>query len=471
MNIRNIAIAGVFSLCICGLSAQTRYTLADCEKMATENNYRIKNSKLDISAASQTRKEAFTNYFPMVNGMGGYFNANHGLLQTNLNPGSIISPEIAAALPPALLGAIPSTIPVSMMKNGTVAAVTATQPIFAGGRIVKGNKLAKVGEEASQLKLELTQDEVVLKTHTYFWQIVNLREKLSTITALEDMLSGLHKDVDMAVKTGLANRNDLLRVELKMQEVESGRLKVENGIRVSRMLLAQFVGADMGTFDIDYTPAGVGATGTTGSVSASEAESANRNAMGASYTKPESLYRDAFDAAGQRTEAKLLDQNVNAAKLRTKISGGERLPSMGVGGGYLYNDLLDKSNNAAVVYATVSIPISAWWGGSHARRHNKYMEQQAENEKANAIELMAVEISQTWNELVEAHKQILLAEKSIVSATENLRIVDNSYKAGTLPLTDLLDAQTLYRQSMNMHSDAYSDYQIKALRYKQITDN
>ncbi len=78
------------------------------------------------------------------------------------------------------------------------------------------------------------------------------------------------------------------------------------------------------------------------------------------------------------------------------------------------------------------------------------MEKIAENERANAVELMTIEIMNTWNEVTEAYEQLLLAEKSIPSATENLRIVNNSYQAGTISLSDLLDAQVLYSKSNNL---------------------
>lgn len=428
------------------LNAQTLYTLADCEQMAIKNNNRIKNGKLGVQIAGQTRKEAFTNYFPSVSGTGTYFNAHSGLVKSSINPQDVISPDLAGMLPAELQGALLSPISVSLLKNGMVGGVTATQPIFAGGRIVNGNKLAKIGEEVARIQMELTEDEVVLTTHTYYWQIVNLKEKLATITAVEEMLTTLQKDVNVAVKAGLSTRNDVLRVELQLHDVASNRLKVENGIKVSKMLLAQFMGADMIHFDLE-------------------------NRVDNDCQEPTAFFQDAGTAVMNRPETQLLDRNIRAAKLKTKMSLGEQLPTIGVGGGYLYNDLLNKSNNSSVVFATVSVPISGWWGGSHARKRHKLMEQQAINDRTNNIELMTVETNQVWNELVEAHAQIILAESSIQSATENLRIVGDSYKSGVVPLTDLLDAQVLFQQSKNLYSDAYSVYQIKILKYRQITDH
>lgn len=425
-------------------NAQTSYSLADCERMALENNRKLQNAQLSADAAVQTRKETFTNYFPEVSGQGTWFNANHGLARTEIETGGLISPELGAILPPELAGALPASVPVSLLKNGTVGGVTATLPVFAGGRIVNGNKLAKVGEKVAKMQVALTEDEVILTTDTYFWQVVNLKEKLETITAVERMLESLHKDVSVAVEAGMTTENDLLRVRLQQQDMASNRLKVENGIATCKMQLAQFIGAHMADFDIQYTTEG-------------------------DLQEPAMLYRNPTDAVMSRTETNLLDLNVQAASLKKRISFGEQLPSIGIGGGYLYNDLLGKSNNSGVIYASVAIPISGWWKGSHAHKRHKLLERQAVNERANNIELMTVETNQTWNELVEAHKQLHLAETSIEQATENLRIVESSYKAGTVPLTDLLDAQMLFRQSQNQYSDAYAVCQIKTLRYRQIT--
>lgn len=72
--------------------------------------------------------------------------------------------------------------------------------------------------------------------------------------------------------------------------------------------------------------------------------------------------------------------------------------------------------------------------------------------------MLAVEIERTWSEVQEAHAQILLMQRSVASATENLRQNRNFYDAGTATLTDLLDAETLYTQSRNNLTSAYAAY-------------
>ena len=209
-------------LCMAAAPGLSRtLTLDECRAAAEEHNRTLKNSRLDLDAALQARREAFTNYFPQVSASGGVFQAQHGLVQADFT-----IPQMGS-------------LPLSLVKRGILGSVTAVQPLFAGLKIVSGNKLARLGEEVAQLQLQKTAAEVRERTDTYFWQVVSLRDNLSTIEAVERQLAEIHRQVALSVEAGLVTTNDLLRVELRRQEVASERLKVENGLKVSKMLLAQ----------------------------------------------------------------------------------------------------------------------------------------------------------------------------------------------------------------------------------------
>ena len=122
-----------------------------------------------------------------------------------------------------------------------------------------------------------------------------------------------------------------------------------------------------------------------------------------------------------------------------------------------------------MVFAQVSVPISEWWGGAHALKRARIREEQAENDRLQAREMLAVEIEKSWSEVQEAYAQILLARRSVDSATENLRENRNFYEAGTAPLTDLLDAETLYTESRNNLTSACAAYRTSLARYMRVT--
>ena len=405
-------------------------TLDECRAAAEEHNRTLKTSRLDLDAALQARREAFTTYFPQVSASGGVFQAQHGLVQADFG---MTVPQLGTM-----------NLPLSMVKRGIVGGITAVQPVFAGLKIVNGNKLARLGEEVGRLQLQQTEAEVRERTDACFWQVVSLRDNLSTLDAVERQLAEIRRQVELSVKAGLVTNNDLLRVELRRQEVASNRLKVENGLKVSKMLLAQHIGADWHTFDIAASDFG-------------EPEA------------PAAYYVPVDEALDRRAEYLLSEKNVEAQKYRKRMERGKRLPTVAVGAGYLYYNVTDKDVDDGMVFAQVSIPISDWWGGAHALKKARIDEMQAENDRQEAREMLAVEIERTWSEVQEAHAQILLMQRSVASSTENLRQNRNFYDAGTATLTDLLDAETLYTQSRNNLTSAYAAYHTSLAKYMRVT--
>ncbi|MGN1264874.1 MAG: TolC family protein, partial [Muribaculaceae bacterium] len=83
--------AALVALLPAPLGAQHAYTLDECRTMALKSNLAVRNAANEVEAAQQTRKEAFTNYFPNLSASGMGFNADKGLLQMDLAPGMSMS--------------------------------------------------------------------------------------------------------------------------------------------------------------------------------------------------------------------------------------------------------------------------------------------------------------------------------------------------------------------------------------------
>ena len=429
------------SLCSNKAFAQA-YTLQQIKDSALQNNIAIRTAQHDIEAANQQRKEAFTKYFPNVSGTGVWFNANKGMAQTTLNLGENMSPELGAALaqslPQEALMALGNPISISMMKNGTIGSVMAVQPVFAGGQIINGNKLAKLGEDVSQLKLRLSENEVEKTAEQYFWQLASLQEKMKTIEAVDTLLRDIHKDVDVAVRAGVALRNDLLQVELRQNDINSQKLKLQNGLSLVRMLLSQYCGLRDTSFVITWQTDDAQLLGLSGS-----------------------------ESVAALPEYKLLQKQVEATGLQKKMAVGQNLPSVAVGAGYTYHNLLDNNHTFGMVFATVSVPITDWWSGSHAIKRKAIEHQKAQEQLTDNAELLKIRMQNARNGVEESYQQLMLAQRSIEQAKENLRLNRDYYRAGTSKMSDLLEAQLLYQQSLDKHTDAFADYQNKLLKYKQ----
>ena len=428
------------------------YSLQQLKDSAIRSNMAVRKARYAIESAQEQRKEAFTKYFPNVSGTALTFNANRGMAKMDLNPSEMMSPQMGASLaqmlPPELLAELSAPMSMSMMKKGTVAGITAVQPVFAGGQIVNGNKLAKIGEDVSHLQLQLSENEVEKTVEQYYWQLVTLNEKVKTLDAVDSMLLSIRKDVDVAVKAGVAMRNDQLQVQLRQNDIESQRVKLQNGISIVKMLLAQYCG--LGT-----TPDGQGF-----GVAMPQADSLSPAAP---------MPVSAASTLDLLPEYQLLQKQVEATDLQRRITTGKNLPSVAVGVGYNYHNLLENDRTFAMLFATVSVPISDWWGGSHAIKRSKIDQQRAKDELADNSELLRIRMQKSWNDVGEAYQQLLIAQRSIGQAEENLRLNRNYYQAGTSTMRDLLQAQLLYQQALDSRTDAFADYQNKLLEYRQAT--
>jgi len=168
-------------------------------------------------------------------------------------------------------------------------------------------------------------------------------------------------------------------------------------------------------------------------------------------------------------EYQLLGKQVEATSLQKKMTVGQNLPSVAVGAGYNYHNLLENDHTFGMVFATVSVPITDWWGGSHAIMRKKIEYQKAVDEQHDKAQLLQIRMQNAWNNVEEARQQLDIAKRSIEQAEENLRLNRNFYHAGTSKMSDLLEAQLLYQQSLDRRTDAYADYQNKLLEYRQAT--
>ncbi len=400
------------------------YTLQQCKAMALANNAEIRMADNSLRAASETRKEALTKFFPEISAGASAFKTNRDVIQYDV-------------LDMFTLG---------MINNGKAAGVWALQPVFAGGQIVNGNKLAKVGEDVAKIRREQSSDLVELQTEALYWQLVTLKAEKVTVESAITMLDSLAVQVKVAVDAGIVTRNDLLKVDLKRNSYESDLVDLDNGIELMKRLLAQQIGlgaeakADVNACVPEQVPA-----------------------------YPDNLLIQPSQALALTADHRLLVKNVQAKELEKKMETGSHLPQVGVGAGWFYHDIFDQNHNFGGVMVTVSVPISDWWGGSHAIKRKSLELANARTELTNLSEKLVIEMADKWDNLTAAHRKMEIAMDAIAQSKENLRLSQAYYEAGMNTITDLLDAQTLYRQAQNDYVGAYGLFKLSEAQYLNAT--
>ncbi len=417
--------------------AQKVMTLQQCLDSALKYNRTLQNATLSIQSSQEQQKEAYTKYFPQVQANALAFQAFDKIVRGD---GTI--PTEVAAIIPALASYAGQKYSIREFSRAYNISFSAIEPIYAGGRIRTANNLAAVQREVSQLEYRMKEKDLRQKITENYWKIASLKYDLNTVAAAEKQVDEMYRQVELFVNTGVTTRNDLLRVSLRRHELQSSRLQLENGQKVLLLLLAQQIGLAEQEIDIVADTTAV--------------------------SPPQSVYAAPALAVNNREELLMAQQNVRADSLQIRLEHGKLLPTVSVGlvgyntglGGFSHTigDVLKKNLANGMVAATVSVPISDWWGGTHAVRRKKIALRQAQNDLLDARERLQVDISSAYSDLEVAYKQIDIARASVEQAEENLRITSLQYKAGIENLTNLLDAETLNRQAHNSLSTALASY-------------
>ena len=437
----------IVGLACCGsVAAQQTYTLDQLKQLAVENNYNLRSARNAIQQSKEQKSEAFTKYFPTVSAVGAGITMNKYLLEADLS----LPDGLASQLPPAVSAAWPTNI--AFMKNGVFGSVSAIQPVFMGGQIINGNKLAKAGVEASEIQLEASEDQVELSTEQYYWQVVSLKEKLLTLNAIHQMLVELEKDVNNRVRVGAVNRNDLLQVQLRKGEVESSQLEVEQSLSTLSQLLAQHVGIANESIDV-VLPADLVDMGKSGEPAI-----------------PANLRQDHQSALNATPQYRLLEKNVEVHRLQHRLKVGSNMPKIGVGADYSWNNLMnDGGRGTGTLFAFVQIPISGWWGGAHAIKKQKLALADAREQLTDKGQKLVIHMNSSWAAVETSHKKLLIAHNAIIQAEENLRLNKDYYRVGSTKMSDLLLAEQQYQAACDRYTDAYANMQTKILEYRQAT--
>ncbi len=450
-------IAGLLS--VLSLSSQT-LSLDSCFALARRNSYAIKTAKLDVEEAQEVKKQAFTKYFPQVAATAMGYKAFDPLVEMKvedlLNDKVPETSDFLKTLASLVESKLPNSL-FSIMSQGIVAQLGAVQPIYLGGRIVNGNRLAKVGIDAAKTKEFIAERDVLLAVEESYWIVVDLEAKRQTVEAVQKLLDTVHNIVGTAVTAGLAVQNDLLEIELRQDELAAQKIRLNNGISLARQALCQSIG-------IPYNEN-------------LKLEDFNKVSASASMV-------DTKSAVQSRPEYSLLEIQLKAERLKRKMTLAESLPSVifGVTYGYAnyvspfdpsakyqFVDIDQKRFMNGLVGLTVTVPITGWWETSHKLKQSDIKIKKAELQKSEFAEKMELQTTQAFNSTVETEALVKQYSSSVTKAAENLRLARLNYKSGLQTVTDILQAQALYLQAQNNLIDARIENRMAVKKYEAYT--
>lgn len=344
------------------------------------------------------------------------------------------------------------------MRGTYMAGITLTQPLYAGGKIMTGKKLSKLGESIAAEQKRMTMMDVLVEADNAYWTLIAVRQKVKMLDSYKEQMDALYSQVETAVRAGFSTENELLRIEASRSDVLYQVQKARNGEDLCRMSLCRITGIDSGT-ELELTDTTI------------------------HVNEPGLLTGD----INGRPEFNLLKHQMDVTQKQIQMSRADMLPTVGLVAGYTYygniklNSMVDAGNGSLVPYSqefrdglgavmlSVKIPIFEWGANMNKVKKAKFDFRNAELELSKNSRLMNLEIQSAIKNIYDSYQLVKTAETGLKQAEENLRVTSNKYNVSMALLTDLLDAQSQWKQAKSNLIEAQTQYKIYETEYLRAT--
>ena len=443
------------------------YTLEQCRSLALANNKQLMIARQSMDKAHYQNKEAFAAYLPALDFAGGYmynqkelsiFSKDQLLPIKTFNPVTnsydfnlVTNPATGQPIKtpdgqyiPSQVALIPKESMTYDIHNVFFGAVTLTQPVYMGGKIVAMNRLTKYAEELAQ-QMHLSEAEnVVYAVDAAYWQVVSLKNKRDLAVAYVNLLDSLDRNVRLMEQQGVATKSDRLSVDVKLNSAQVDLTKVENGLTLSRMALAQVCGL----------PINAGMCVVDEEVRAGIVE-----APGLSATDIDSAYV-------RRHDLRALSLGIDIAGQQKKVALSSMLPNVALMGTYsfsnpnMFNGFEKRFSGAFSVGVMVKIPL--WhWGGDYAKYRAAAVDETVMRLRLDdAREMVNLQVSQASYKAQEAYKTYHTTLANLESADENLLTATVGFREGVVTSDDVMAAQTAWLKANSENIDAMIDVRL-----------
>lgn len=447
------------------VSGKCAVTLDSCRNMAIANNKQLRIANEKVVRAGYQRKQARASYLPALDAQASYlynqkklslieedaklptmnFDPSTGKYNYNVLTGADGKPVMVNGNPvPSQVALLPKSALTYDIHNVFAGAVTITQPVFMGGKIRAMNEITRYAESIAKHERDMAVENVIYDVDGAYWQVVSLKAKEKLARSYVTLLDTLKSNMMALKEQGMITQADVLNVAVKLNEANVDYLRVQNGLSLARMLLAQLCGLPVTT------------------VLTLEDENLEDFAL---TDTPASEY-DMADVWARRHDVQALELAVNVSEQKSVAERASMLPQLAIVGAYSvtnpnsFNGFKNKFDGMFSVGAMLSIPI--WhWGGNY----NKYREAKSETvirrlELEDVKEKIELQVSQASFKMQEALRMYSATRGNLENAQENLRTAQLGFREGVLTADDVMAAQTAWLKANSEVVDAMVDVRM-----------
>lgn len=319
--------------------------------------------------------------------------------------------------------------------NSHSNGLTASLPIFTGGKLKGTIKQAKANYQYNQVGVQRTYNEMrSTVTDGYFTMLqADNMQKLSaeSVARLEDHLKNVQAQYDV----GVVAKVDVLRSQVELANAKQTLIQAENSYQVAEANMNKIVGLPMDTnLKLDNL-----------------------------------LVYNAYDqnmddclayAAEHRPELMQAQYNVDAAKGALMVARSGHMPQVAASASQSWSDTNwpgDEKGNWGV---GVNVSMNVFdTGVTLSKIHGAEADlKKAEETYRDTVNAVNLDVRSNYLGLREAEKRISTTKLAVEQADEDYRIAQLRYMSGVGTNTDVLDAQVALTQAKTNYTQALYDY-------------
>lgn len=329
-------------------------------------------------------------------------------------------------------------------RDSAAYRAMATLPLYTGGRIERGIDAATAGMDAARLGETADAQNLKLRVADAYVSVLRAGRMLKVTESHVTSLEAHARDVGNLHEQGMVAKSDLLSVRVALADANQRKLQVANGLDLARAAYNRLLGRplDQPVALDDLSP----------------------------EATQEQFPVLTERALARRSELAALARQIEAMHHQAAAVRGETAPQVALSGGYGYQE-----NRYQVHPGQWMITLGAKWNlfdGGVAGHRASAVERQAaalSQQRDELASIIALQVRQTWLDVEETRKRLIVTQSAIAQAEENLLVARDRYANGLATHTEVLDAETLRTGSESNHANALFDAALAGLRLKRAT--
>ena len=411
------------------------YDLAECIGIALDNKQTLYSAELEVQSAEKGITGSYSGLLPSVN--------------LSTSSGRTHYPEQETISLDFENNKLDTSVSRSTSSMSTGLSIN--QTLYDGGRSFNTVRQARTNLDIARLNQRQTRIQVIQNVASSYYGLLQAQQLLDVA---EKNLNLSEQQVDLVQKqfdVGAVRKTDLLKADVARGQAKVDVLNRKTALDNARRQLFN----DMGMQDFGQSISAVADEWTDVQVPSSA---------------------DALVLLKTKNPSLLIQQSrISLGVLQVKMAKGVRLPSLGASMSYSANGensdaLMEAVKDDWIVGMNLSLSVPLYSGSrlSTNQQQAKLSQQKSENDYITYLNDLRVQVELLRKSLENYSEIIPINQSVVVSAEEDLKLVQGRYSLGSATILEVLDAQvSLIRSNSNLintvHNARIREKNLKAI--------